>query len=402
MPMTLESQLRTARFLANPYALFAELRSREPVRWNAHFNCWTVTRHADIMRILDDAVASSARRAPSTMPGPGAVQTAAGTLHDRLAHWMIRLDPPSHTRLRSLISRALTRGTVAAVKPAIELKAQQLLEAGQLHGGMDLISEFAAPLVLHAIASLIGLPPADHLKFKQWSDDIGAFAEGETAERGVLQAARSMQEVTSYLNESIRERHRQPQPDLLTRLVSVSRDGDRLADSEVVDASALLLLAGHETTTHAIASAMAHIFRQPELRQLLPSELGGRERAIDEFLRLDSPLLGVLRRASNELIVGDTRIEPGHNILLWLASGNHDESVFEDPELLLLRRARTAHLAFGHGSHACLGASLARVTMEIGMRSLLQGAAQLRPAGEATVWQGNALFRQLRALPVWL
>lgn len=405
--MSVETHLRMARFLADPYAAYSQLRAHDPVHWNAGFKCWTVTRHSDIVRILSDPAASSARQEPPGLLRPGgvraeAVRAAAGTVHERLARWLIRLDPPAHTRLRALLTSAMTRSTVVALTPGVRLKAQQLIEAARLHGGMDLISEFASPLVLHCIASLIGLPEADHPRFKGWSDDIGAFAQGEPDAPTVVRAERSLQEVTSYLDESIRQRRDRAQPDLLTRLLVPRRDGDILSNDEIIDTSALLLLAGHETTAHAIANAASLIFKHPELRQLMTGDRDSVEQAIDEVLRFNTPLLGVLRQARNDLTVGEKRIERGHNILLWLAAGNHDETRFEKAGSFDPRRARNRHLAFGHGSHACIGARLARVTIEVATRTLLESAPRIQLASDASVWQGNALFRCLRALPVRL
>jgi len=265
---------------------------------------------------------------------------------------------------------------------------------------MEVISDFSAPLALSAIADLIGVPQQDHARFQQWSDELAAVAEAGPEMRRIARAHASLYEVKEYFQELLAQRRRHHKDDFLSGLLRAEARGDHLVDSEIIAISMLVLLAGHDTTTHLLANSILALLQNPDQLDRLRANPPLMESAVEELVRYDSPLQGLLRVATEDVELGGKRIGRGETVLVWLAAANRDPAQFPEPDRLDVARKINRHVAFGHGIHHCLGASLGLLTVETAIRTLLLRAPPLRLASGVIEWQGNFLFRSQRSLQV--
>jgi hypothetical protein len=389
---------RAPAFVADPYPFYARLRERAPVRLVPATNSWWITRYADARQVLQDK--RFGKGWMGAMPGGQASQSVEALGGAPLPPSMLFQDPPDHTRLRALVNRAFTPRVVDALRPRIERIAGELLDRVIRQGHADLVADFAVPLPAIVIAELLGVPAADREQFKSWSTALALALDVTQPPEVRTQANDASRELTSYFATLLQERRRQPQADLLSDLLAVEEQGDRLSRGELLAMGNLLLVAGHETTTNLIASGMLALLQHPDqltlLRQrpeLLPS-------AVEEVLRYESPVQRVGRIALEPVVVGDTEIAAGQVVAAVVAAANRDQAVFADPDRLDVTRRGNQHLAFGHGIHFCLGAPLARTEGQIAFATLLQRLPDLELATTTPEWSGNTTIRSLRRLPV--
>ena len=394
--------LYTPAFFADPYPTYRALRDQGPVYRDGH--TWIVTRHAQIKAVAHDP---RLRKGPATQALvaalPPAVREAATPFSDSVSRNMLRVDPPDHTRLRGLVSKAFTPRTVETLRPRIERLVAELIDAVQPAGGMDVIRDFAYPLPAIVIMEMLGIPPADRDRFKAWSDDQMAFLGGrfpgdplEPAQR----AGESTLAMNDYLRGLIAERRRAPRADLISEMVAVEEQGDRLTEQELVATTALLLVAGHETTTHLIGNGLLALLRHRPQWQRLQREPALLPPAVEELLRYDGPVQFVNRVPSADIAIDGVTIPAGDTIMLVLAAANRDPAQFPDPDQLEITRRPNDHLGFGFDRHFCLGAHLARVETQIALSALLTRFPDLTLAAETLEWQPNPLIRGLRSLAV--
>jgi pimeloyl-[acyl-carrier protein] synthase len=255
-------------------------------------------------------------------------------------------------------------------------------------------------LSLYAIAALVGVPTADHGRLQAWADVVGGAVESAPDPARLSAAHRCLVAAGHFIRGLLAERRRSPTDDLLGALARSNPGGASLDEDGITDLVMLLLLAGHETATHLIGNGLLALLRHADQISRLRADPGLCPSAIQELLRYASPLHGVLRTATDDIMLGGRRVRRGDSVCIVLAAANRDPDVFPDPERLDTGRSATAHLAFGRGPHRCLGASLAEVTGEIGISSLFRGFPDLRLARHDAEWQGNFLFRGQRRLLV--
>jgi cytochrome P450 len=380
-------------WIQDPWPLYRELRRQGPVHrvtMPDGVPGWLVTDYAQARALLDDRrLSKDVRRGRELFP-PG----TAGAYGTPLAEHMLNDDPPNHTRLRKLVNKAFTSRAVSRLRPQIERITDDLLDA--IDGEVDLIEAFAFPLPIAVISALLGVPHEDRGRIHDWSR---AFVSGSP----VAALATASRELTAYLRGLVVAKRATPAEDLLSDLVHVREDGDRLTEDELVSMAFLLLIAGHETTVHLIGNAVLSLLRDPKQQELLrgdPSLLPG---AVEEFLRTGSPIhIATLRFATEPVAVGEVTIAAGDFVMVSLLAANADEARFTDPHELDITRAEGSHLAFGHGIHHCLGAPLARLEGEIAIGRLLARFPTLRLVGEPSDlrWRTSTLVRGLRRLPV--
>ncbi|HVW07551.1 MAG TPA: cytochrome P450 [Bryobacteraceae bacterium] len=354
----------------DPYPLYAQLRAASPVlHVPPPFDGWMVFDHDGVRRVLTDVETFS-----SAVPAP---------------QWFIFLDPPQHTKLRGLISRAFTPGVVAGQETRIREISRTLLDAHADRGEIDLATEYAVPLAMRVIAGMIGIPEAEWARFRAWSDIIMrlSFARsgGEEAERAKADYRSTTAEMGIWIGEMIADRLRDPQPDLLTRLVEAEVDGQLLSSNEILGFIQLLIAGGQETTANLINNMMLALMENPgelELLRMDPARLPG---AIEEALRFRSPLQWVMRVPRRDVEMNGQTIPAGKLVLAVVGSANRDPKTFPDPDRFNIRREPSAHLAFGHGIHFCLGAALARLETRIAISDLL-GRFRSFELGETAPW----------------
>ncbi len=358
------------QFREDPYPLYRYLLGAAPVQWNDVLGAWTVARYADVVTVLTDARFSAERG-------------FEGSSEQYVAKSMLVSDPPDHTRLRSLVQKAFTPRMVEQLRPRIEAIVEGLLEAIVARGGtFDLIDELAYPLPVQVIAELLGVPAEDRAKFHEWSAALAAGLNPLVSEANMERAMRGRDQLHAYFRSIIAERRREPRADLISSLVAVEEQGERLNERELVVMCNLLLIAGHETTVNLIGNGVLALVGNPQqlerLRAAAPESLGT---AVEELLRFDSPVQLTGRIARERVSLGGQDIAPGDWVLPLLGAANHDPAQFSDPDRLDLARNPNPHVAFGRGIHFCLGAPLARLEGQIAIGALAARLPKLELAG---------------------
>ena len=341
----------------NPYAVYAQMRNHSPVLYvPPPFDGWLVFDYQGARRVLSDHAMFS-----SCVPAP--------------RNWFIFYDPPSHTKMRALISRAFTPNIVADLEPSIRELSRSLLDQVIERGRMDMALDYAVPLPMKVIARLIGIPVSDWTRFKTWSDTIlrlsYARSGGEEAQKSTRDFTQVTAEMSSYLQEMTEERRSRPRHDLLSRLMEAEVDGQRLGHDEILGFFQLLVIAGQETTANLINNAVLCLTENPAQLALLQNEPERLAGAVEEVLRFRSPLQWVMRTPRQEVEIHGQVIAKGKIIMPMIGSANRDAKQFQNAEQFDIRRDPNPHLAFGHGIHACLGAALARLETRIALGDLL-------------------------------
>jgi cytochrome P450 len=397
--------LFSSAFFADPYPFYARLRESSPVHHDERTG-WMVTRYEDIRSLARDGDLSRAKFETDRLAGlSDTVRSAARPMTDGLNREMMRRDPPDHTRLRGLVNRAFTVRMVDQLRPRIRRIVEDLLDAVHTTGRMEVIGDLAYPLPASVIMELLGIPPADRMRVKEWTAERIAFLGGiRTAADPVDlagRAAQSAEAMNDYFRKIIAERRARPTGGLLSQLVA-GEEEDRLTEAEIIANCSLLLSAGHETTTNLIGNGLLSLLRQPdqwrrlvERPDLLPS-------AIEELLRFDSPVQIAPRATTTEIRIASVSIQPGERVTLMLGAANRDPNQFEAPDRLDIERHPNEHLSFGFDRHFCLGAHLARAEAELAFGVLLQRYPDLAIGAAVLEWFPNPAYRGLKALPVTL
>ncbi|MCO1581672.1 cytochrome P450 [Crossiella sp. SN42] len=357
---------------------------------------WLIPRYADVHALLRDRRLSKDWR---TAPGHAfSAEHAAPDVRDLIEATMANTDPPEHTRLRSLVSSAFTLSRAEALRPRIEQVADTLLTGIASQERTDLISSFAAPLTMTMLADLLGIPPADQDDIQRWTEQINT-PDGD--QRHLIPPA--VRNMRHYLTGLLAERRRAGGEDLLSALIAEHEDGQGLSDTELLRMAMLLLLAGYDTTAGFIGNAMLALLTHPDQMETLRSRPELVPQAVEELLRYDSSVgVTTLRYTTAELAIGTTTIPPGEVVMLLLASANRDDEQFGNADQLDVHRTANSHVAFGHGSHYCLGAPLARAEIQVAITATLRHLPHLALAVEpdALTWRMSRIVRSLRELPV--
>ncbi len=375
----------------NPYPLYQTLLAHAPVRWVDELRAWTLARYTDVVASLTDPRFSADR---TTQAIPEETIT--------LAKSMLVSDPPDHTRLRALVSKAFTPRVVEQLRPRIVAIVGELLERmsdRQDGGACDVIADLAYPLPVVVIAELLGVPPEDRVNFQEWSALMAASVDPLVSLDLIDRVEEARDQLHAYLRGIIAQRRRQPREDLISALVAVEERGDVLSEPELVIMCTLLLIAGHETTVNLIGNGMLALLRHPEELARLRADLSLTNSAVEELLRFDSPVQMTGRIAMEAVEIGGQTIARGEWILPLIGAANHDPAQFADPERLDITRNPNPHVAFGRGIHFCLGAPLARLEGQIAVSSLVRRFPKLALAGEP-VRRDQITLRGLKSLPV--
>ncbi|HZN50759.1 MAG TPA: cytochrome P450 [Methylomirabilota bacterium] len=383
-------------FLADPYPTYHRLRDEDPVH-HSPMDFWVLTRYEDVAAVLRDprfikeplVSMVAARFGVSVPPGVGLS--------------MLDRDPPDHTRLRSLVSKAFTPRVVEGLRPRIQKMVDELITRAEAVGTMDLIEEFAYPIPVNVICEMLGVPVEDHERFKGWSLDIARGLdsvwlppESEIPKRSG--AARHA--IGDYMRGLIAERRASPRGDLLSALIAAEEAGDKLSEDELIATCILLLIAGHETTVNLIGNGTLALLRHPEELRRLRETPGLITSAVEELLRYDGPVQRTARITSTAVTLGGRTIPKGEMVMPFIGAADRDPSQFPDPDRLDLGRADNRHIAFGWGIHFCLGAPLARVEGQIAIDTLVRRLPRLALVNDEPEHRQSLTLRGLKALPV--
>jgi len=405
-------ELFTWEFATNPYPAYAWLREHAPVhktRLPSGVEAWLVTRYADAKQALADQRLS---KNPAHHDEPAHAKGKTGIPGERKAELMthlLNIDPPDHTRLRRLVSKAFTPRRVAEFAPRVQELTDHLIDQFADKGSADLIHDFAFPLPIYAICDLLGVPREDQDDFRDWA---GMMIRHGGGPRGGV--ARSVKKMRGYLAELIHRKrealpeHPTPGEDLISGLIRASDHGEHLSENEAAAMCFVLLFAGFETTVNLIGNGVHALLRNAEQRALIQDsiereQLGLVDLGIEELLRFDGPVeMATWRFATESMEIGGQRIAVGDPVLVVLAAANRDPDRFAGPDILDVSRRDNQHLGYGHGIHYCLGAPLARLEGRIALTTLLHRLPDLRLADSSTElrWRGGLIMRGLRNLPV--
>ncbi|WP_435969706.1 cytochrome P450 family protein [Streptomyces sp. Qhu_M48] len=398
--------LFTWEFATDPYPAYAWLREHAPVHRTtlpSGVEAWLVTRYADARQALADQRLSKNPAHHDESPHARGKTGIPGERKAELMTHLLNIDPPDHTRLRRLVSKAFTPRRVAEFTPRVQELTDRLIDAFVEKGSADLIHEFAFPLPIYAICDLLGVPEEDQDDFRDWA---GMMIRHGGGPRGGV--ARSVKKMRGYLAELIHRKREEPGDDLISGLIKASDHGEHLTENEAAAMAFILLFAGFETTVNLIGNGMYQLLRHPGQRELLQGsiaagETGLLETGIEELLRYDGPVeMATWRYATQPLTIGGQEIPAGDPVLVVLAAADRDPERFDGPDTLELARRDNQHLGYGHGIHYCLGAPLARLEGQTALATLLTRLPDLRLAADPAElrWRGGLIMRGLRTLPV--
>ncbi|GGO61612.1 cytochrome P450 [Nonomuraea cavernae] len=382
-------------FVAYPYDVYADLRRAAPVSFFEPTGQWLISRHADVNALLRDRrlgrsylhVATHeefGRQAEPEFQEPFWRVVRAG---------MLDVEPPVHTRLRRLVSKAFTPRMVESLRPRVRAIAGGLIDTFVEKGGGDLIAEVAEPLPVTVIAEMLGIPEADRHLLRPWSADICGMYELNPSPEAQHTAVRAADEFAGYLKDLARERAARPGDDLISALAAI----DELTEDELIGTCVLLLNAGHEATVNVTGNGWWSLFRNPAELVRLREDRGLLPTAIEELMRWDTPLQMFERWVLEDIEVGGVEIPRGVEVALLFGSANRDPEVFDDPDRLDVGRADNPHISFGAGIHFCLGAPLARIELLESFGALLDRAPKLELVREP-VWKPGYVIRGLESL----
>jgi cytochrome P450 len=380
----------------NPYPILAELREAEPLVADRATGGLYATRYEDVKTILKDRdLSKDPRRLPADDPLRARLATRQPS--------MLFLDPPDHTRLRSLVAKAFTPLRVQKLAPRVEAITAELLAAADGHATFDLVAVLAKPQPIRVIAELIGIDVAATPEFADWCDAMSHEFNPAAPSEALRRAGEARTAFDALIRQTMAARRLEPRDDLVTALLAAEEEGDRLSESELVSMCRVLLLAGNVTTTDMIGNAVLALLDHPAELERLRGDMGLLDRAVEEMLRYDSSVTGVGRNVVEEAaVVAGRSLLPGAKLHVSVAAANHDPRVFAEPERFAILRPEQPHLAFGTGIHVCIGAALARLEVRTAIRAVLERYPRLRlavPRSELR-WRRVVFFRGLERLPI--
>jgi pimeloyl-[acyl-carrier protein] synthase len=384
----------------DPYPLYHRLRAEDPVH-RSPLGFWVLTRHADVLAVLrDPRMSRDPRRSERVELLRASAEVDELLASEEAAPSMLFVDPPDHTRLRTLVNKAFTPAAVERLRPRVEEIVGGLLDRVAGVGAMDVVEELAYPLPVTVICELFGVPEADRDRFRAWSRGLVHLLDPLVAADALERALQARQALRDYLHGVIAERRAHPTGDLLSALIAAEDEGHQLSEAELVSMCVLLLVAGHETTVNLIANGTLALLRDPGARARLQADAALARGAVEELLRYDSPVQFTSRHALADLDVGGRQVRAGETVVAVLGAANRDPAQFPDPDRLDLARAPNRHVAFGGGIHFCLGAPLARMEAAIAIPALLARLPGLALGPRPPVRRDTVTLRGLASLPV--
>jgi len=400
-----EINIFSSEFINDPFPTFQKLRSQSPVIWDSSFNsslaanvgAWHFLGYQEVQMALRDPRFSAHFPRPNLEFFPEAERQMVLELfeHNDKKH-MLWVDPPDHTRLRTLANKAFTAQKVQSMRPYIQEITDQLLDAVQVDGQMD-VMDLAVQLPIAVTAQLLGVPEEDWARLKVFADNEVAFFAGQIPIATVYE---SRLEYRDYIRTAIAQRRQQLGDDLLSALIVAQEEGDRLTEDELIGTVHLLFIAGYETTMNLIGNGFLALLKNPHQLHLLRENPSLIKTAVEEFLRYDGPVQFMRRTAKQDLEISGNLIKAQQDVYIWFAAANHDPEKFPRPEEFDITRSDNPHMGFGYGIHLCLGAPLARLETEIAINTILRRFSEFSFASEEYQRNPNPMTRGLKSLPI--
>ncbi|HDR4479330.1 cytochrome P450 [Bacillus cereus] len=393
--------LASAQFKEDAYEIYKESRKKQPILFVNQVEIgkeWLITRYEDALPLLKDNRLKKDWTNVFSQDIKNMYLSVDNS--DHLTTHMLNSDPPNHSRLRSLVQKAFTPKMIAQLDGRIERIADDLISDIERKGTLNLVDDYSFPLPIIVISEMLGIPKEDQAKFRIWSHAV--IASPETPEE-IKETEKQLSEFITYLQYLVDIKRKEPKEDLVSALILAESEGHKLSARELYSMIMLLIVAGHETTVNLITNTVLALLENPNQLQLLKDNPKLIDSAIEEGLRYYSPVeVTTARWAAEPFQIHDRTIEKGDMVVIALASANRDETVFENPEVFDITRENNRHIAFGHGSHFCLGAPLARLEAKIAITTLFNRMPELKIKGnrEEIKWQGNYLMRSLEELPL--
>ncbi|MGX5573114.1 cytochrome P450 family protein [Bacillus toyonensis] len=393
--------LASAQFKEDAYEIYKESRKVQPILFVNQIEIgkeWLITRYEDALPLLKDNRLKKDQA--NVFPQDTKNMYLSVDNSDHLTTHMLNSDPPNHSRLQSLVQKAFTPKMISQLDGRIQRIADDLISEIERKGTLNLVDDYSFPLPIIVISEMLGIPKEDQAKFRIWSHAV--IASPETPEE-IKETEKQLSEFITYLQYIVDVKRKNPKEDLVSALILAENEGQKLSARELYSMIMLLIVAGHETTVNLITNTVLALLENPKQLQLLKDNPKLIDSAIEEGLRYYSPVeVTTARWAAEPFQIHDQTIQKGDMVIIALASANRDETVFENPEVFDIMRENNRHIAFGHGSHFCLGAPLARLEAKIAITTLFKRMPELQIKGdrEDIKWQGNYLMRSLEELPL--
>ena len=386
-----------ARFREDPYPFLEHLRAADPVNLTP-LGMWRVTRYDECQHLLRHDTATGVRLADGRRFGEELLPPAMRDGGD----FMLSQDPPVHTRLRKLVSKAFTPRAVANMKPRIEEIARRQLDEALERGSIDVIRDLALPVPATMICEMMGVPAADREQFTRWTSESTHLLAALTSPPEVIERGLAASDALArYFEDLVAERRKERRDDILSELIAAEEEGDRLSGDELIVQASGLLIAGFETTIGLIGNGIRQLIRHPDQLALLRAEPGRIGTAVEECLRFDGPILLTVRVAHDDIPLAGKTIPKDAFIFVMLGAANRDPAHFEEPWRFDITRDPNPHIAFGGGTHLCLGAHLAREEARVAIGEFVRRTGELEIVEDEVTW-GTSLFRVLGSLPIRL
>ncbi len=386
-------------FHRDPYPFYRRLREADPVHWNPP-GIWVLTRHADAVAMLRHPRMSSDFRNSDLYEAFRQMQGIDPST-ERMPSMLFR-DPPDHTRLRGLVTKAFTSKRIEDMRPTMQAIVDELIDAALERGQVDLVADLAYPLPVRVICGMLGVPEEDHGRFHVWSKDLVATLDPMVGPEAMSRAMESGLAFDAYFTDLIAKRRRDPRGDLLTALISAEEEGGRLSEEELLTQLVLLLVAGHETTVNLISNGTFALLRHPDQLQRLRDDQALLRPGVEELLRFYPPVQLTGRIALQDMEFGGMAVRRGQQVVALVGAANRDPEQFDDPDRLDLARDPNRHIAFGGGIHHCLGSSLARAEGQVAIGTLVRRARSIELTTDEPEWKETITLRGLANLPLRL
>jgi hypothetical protein len=399
-----EYDLLSLAFRQNPYPTLHRMREEDPIHYSPQLKAWLVTRYDDVLAGLQHPAISADRISPRMLQFPEQARPEFEPLTRILSKWALMMDRPDHTRFRTLINKAMTRPIIMSFRPLIQRIVNQMLDAAQAQGGLDVMTELALPLPLYVVSELIGAPQETFEQLKRCAFDIVSFfgTPPHTYLPTASVAMRSVEDTVELLREAVRARQRSPRGDLISNLLAAREYGETFDEEEIIATCLMMIFAGFETTQNLLGNGILLLLQHPEQYELLRRDGALMRNAVDEMLRYESPVQRLSRMASADLMLRGRTIRQGELLFFMASAANRDPAVFAEPDRFKVNRSSSSqHIAFGHWIHTCPGSTLAHLEGSIVFGELCRRGLRMKlHRDQPPQWLENLSIRSLKSLLV--